>query len=251
MNCPECGNPNQPTATECEYCGASLQAGSAPRKTQLDRNAPPPDPAKRRTVFEPGPVVSPAGGAPVAAPRGLADDPFSSPPRSRPVYDPADPFRAAISPDPGKADPGKAAPSPPAPPVPAGQQAPIASKHATVLERPAAAQRRPAGVLTAFSGPEDNGTLYVLYEGRNTLGRDESQDVRLVDGRVSGQHGFVFVRADGASFIDVSTNGTLVDGKIVHGQQVELQSGTVIRLGDTAVIFTRLAAVPADLWTRP
>ncbi len=246
MNCPECGNPNQPNATECEYCGASLQAGSAPRKTQLDRNAPPPDPAKRRTVFEPGPVVAPVGGPPVVPPRGLADDPFSSPPRSRPVYDPADPFRAAISPDHGSRP---SPPAPPVPPAPAGQ--PVASKHATVLERPAAAQRRPAGVLTAFTGPEDNGTVYVLFEGRNTLGRDESQEVRLADGRVSSQHGFVFVRADGASFIDVSTNGTLVDGKIVHGQQVELTSGTVLRLGDTAVIFTRLAPVPTDLWTRP
>jgi pSer/pThr/pTyr-binding forkhead associated (FHA) protein len=90
--------------------------------------------------------------------------------------------------------------------------------------------------------------VFVLAEGRNTVGRDEGQDLRLEDGRVSGQHAFLFVRADGVSFIDVSTNGSLVDGKPVHGRQVDVDTGAVLRLGDTVLVLTRLAPVPAGAW---
>lgn len=235
MNCPECGNANRAGAAECEFCGHALTAEAASRRTQLDR-APPPDPAKRRTVYEPGP------GAPA---RPQADDPFTSPPPKRPVYDPHDPFRAAIVPPRAPAAP-VAAPAAGAPPFvpPAADSA--TPRQPTVIGQPVA--RRPGAVLLALAGPEDPGRVFVLAEGRNTVGRDEGQDLRLEDGRVSGQHAFLFVRADGVSFIDVSTNGSLVDGKPVHGRQVDVDTGAVLRLGDTVLVLTRLAPVPAGAW---
>lgn len=269
MNCPDCGNPNPPHAVECEFCGRTLVVGEGARRTRLDRDAPPPDAAKRRTVFESGP-----GAAPPAPPDGrrLVDDPFASPPARRMVYDPQDPFRAAIHPThvptgtsgssasgPSASAGGPATPPPPVVQKPAADvataRAPVAAgpaaKGATIYERTASTHRRATGVLVAMSAPDDPGRVFVLYEGRNTLGREESQDVRIEDGKVSSQHAFVFLRADGASFIDVSTNGSLVDGKVVHGQQVELRSGSVVRVGQTVIVFTQLAAVPADAWGAP
>ncbi len=222
MNCPDCGNPNAATATECEFCGRALTTSESARKTQLDRGQAL-DPSKRRTLYDPGPP-KPAGAArepSLAAPL----DPFNAAPK-RSAPDPVDPFKVA---------------APPPPPA-----APVTLHHATVAEGPT--DRRAAGVLVARSRASDPGVVYVLRQGRNTLGRDEGQDIRLTDGKVSNQHAFVFVRPDGASFIDVSTNGSLLDGVVLHGQQGELRDGSWFRVGGTVLVFTRLPDAPESAW---
>ncbi len=224
-SCPDCGNANRPGATECEFCGRALVEGGEARRTRVEQV---PDTAKRRTVYEPPPA---------------ADDPFGSPPRRRAVYDPQDPFRAALAP-PGPAAP----PAQGAPPAQAAPPAETPPRRPTLVQATAQAARRAGAVLWTSRGPDDPGRVHVLSEGRNTLGRDESQDIQLDDGRVSGQHAFVFVRPDGVSFIDVSTNGSLVDGALVHGRQVDVDTGAVLRLGDTLAVLTRLAALPPDAW---
>ena len=223
MNCPDCGNPNPATATECEFCGRALTTSESARRTQLDRGAAR-DPRKRRTRYDPGPA-KPAGrdAAPIVSP---PMDPFTTAPR-RSAPDPIDPFKVAA-------------------PPPA---APATLHQATVADGPT--ERRAAGVLVARARPDEPGVVYVLRQGRNTLGRDEGQDVRLTDGKVSSQHGFVFVRPDGASFIDVSTNGSLLDGVVLHGQQGELRDGSWIRAGGTVLVYVRLPDAPAPAWEAP
>ncbi len=249
MKCPECGNQNPSHAAECEYCGFELAARSADRKTRLD--AGPPPSGRRRTVFEPGkPAVQP----PSRASRTYADDPFASPPPARPPYDPEDPFRTAMRPPAQQPAVQPAAHAAPAhAPQPGPAQAPPrapAVRSATIIDRPKATAGRPAAVLVAYRGPDDGGRPYVLHPGRNTIGRDPAQDVCLEDGRVSSQHGFLFVRPDGASFIDVSTNGSLVDGRAVVGREANLEQGSVMQLGGTLLVFTPLAPLPEDAWSR-
>jgi pSer/pThr/pTyr-binding forkhead associated (FHA) protein len=106
----------------------------------------------------------------------------------------------------------------------------------------------PAGVLLAYTSPDDKGTAHVLRAGRNVLGRDDAADITLADGRISGQHAFVFVRDGSTSFIDVSTNGSVVDGRPVIGQEVVLEDGSVLRLGGMVLVYTRLRTPPEGAW---
>jgi pSer/pThr/pTyr-binding forkhead associated (FHA) protein len=78
--------------------------------------------------------------------------------------------------------------------------------------------------------------VHALRAGRNTLGRDPDCDVVLEDGRVSGQHAFLFIRTEDASYMDVSSNGSVVNGAVVHGDQVVLQSNAVLTLGGTTLV---------------
>jgi pSer/pThr/pTyr-binding forkhead associated (FHA) protein len=71
--------------------------------------------------------------------------------------------------------------------------------------------------------------------------------VVLEDGRVSGQHAFLFVRAEDASFMDVSSNGSVVNGAVVHGEQVILQNHAVLNLGGTTLV---LVVVPEPVLAR-
>lgn len=246
MNCPECGNTNPPGEAYCEYCGHPLGQASELRKTNLDRGAasPPatPDPGKRRTIYEPRSAASPSAPGSLAGPAAQARpsdaapaappvNPFAAPPPERAVYDPSNPFRAALQ---APATP-LSAPSPP-------------PRSATRIDRVDTNTRRAGAVLVAYARPDAPGVVHTLRMGRNTVGRDESNDIRLDDGRVSGQHAFVFVREDGASFIDVSTNGSVVDGRALIGEQTSLGDGGWLRLGGTCLVFVRLPALPALAW---
>lgn len=103
------------------------------------------------------------------------------------------------------------------------------------------------GALFEYRGPTDPGRVHPLRAGRNVLGRDSGCDVVIDDGRVSGQHAFLFIRAEDASFIDVSSNGSVVNGSVVHGEQVVLQNHAVITLGGTTLV---LVIVPEQLLSR-
>ena len=72
------------------------------------------------------------------------------------------------------------------------------------------------------------------------LGREPTCDIVVDDGRVSAQHAYLFLRADDATFLDVSTNGSRVDGQVVSGEQVTLQHGSVIELGDSMLVLAML-----------
>lgn len=103
------------------------------------------------------------------------------------------------------------------------------------------------GALFEYRGPTDPGRVHPLRAGRNVLGRNAECDVVVDDGRVSGQHAFLFIRAEDATFIDVSSNGSVVNGAVVHGEQVVLQNHAVIALGGTTLV---LVIVPEQLLSR-
>jgi pSer/pThr/pTyr-binding forkhead associated (FHA) protein len=103
------------------------------------------------------------------------------------------------------------------------------------------------GALFEYRGPTDPGRVHPLRAGRNTLGRNSDCDVVLEDGRVSGQHAFLFVRAEDASFMDVSSNGSIVNGAAVHGEQVILQNHAVLNLGGTTLV---LVVIPEPVLAR-
>lgn len=91
-------------------------------------------------------------------------------------------------------------------------------------------------------------------EGELVLGRGEEADVRLFDGSVSSKH--ARVRWDGwkrvAWLADLgSTNGTLINGHAVTGEEMELAEGNVVSLGDeTAFLFLRTETLYALVRTR-
>jgi hypothetical protein len=106
---------------------------------------------------------------------------------------------------------------------------------ATLVDAP-----RPKGVVKAvlveYLGADDTGRLHPLKLGRSAAGRAADQDVILRDPRVSAQHGFFVVEPSRTLFMDVSSNGTHVDGALVHGDSVELEQGSVLKLGDTHLV---------------
>jgi predicted component of type VI protein secretion system len=252
VKCPECGNGNPPNVAYCEYCGHDLAPKEASRRTRVEpgQAAPARDASRRRTVYEPSsgpakrgpsppayqqasqPASEPA--PPQASPQATyIDDPFTQPLPRRAAYDPGDPFASALQGPPVVAAP----PSKP-------------THNATKIDGPTSQQ--PLGAaLVAYSTPDAPGVLHALRRGRNTVGRDASNDVSLPDGRVSSQHGFIFVRPDGASFIDVSTNGSLADGVALLGEQAALSHGSWLQIGDTRLVFVAIPVLPHDVWREP
>ena len=257
MRCPSCQNENDAGAAYCDMCGMDL---APPRPAPVASGAPapqPPQPAnphqKRHTIYEPDPTMAsrspPAPPAqpvaPAQAPRGT--DFFAQPPPPRPTFDPRDPFAAASIP-PTKLSASAPIPRAPAPASAPGP-APARPKAHTIVEsaNEGASTALVRGALFEYRGPSDPGRVHPLRVGRNVVGRNDDCDVVLEDGRVSGQHAFVFIRSEDASFIDVSSNGSVVNGSVIHGDQVVLQNHAVITLGGTTLV---LVIVPEQLLSR-
>lgn len=220
--CPSCRGETRPGHPYCELCGADLVVK---RATQIESSsiapAPMPHPSqKRKTLYEPE-AEAPRPG-PISS-RPNTYDPFEHPLPPRAAIDRDDPFRGAVVQPP----PPRSAPVPPPK---------AASKSTTVLDLPRETSRL-LGAVVEHRGADDPGRVHALRQGRNTLGRNDDQDICLDDGRVSGQHGFLFATAGGASYIDISTNGTLVDGNLVHGGQVTLRHGSQLLLGSTTLVL--------------
>ncbi|MEL6345742.1 MAG: FHA domain-containing protein [Myxococcota bacterium] len=254
MRCPHCHNDNPPHLTICDWCGASLTASPAQESSTPKRAAAVSNPGeKRKTMYEPS---SPPP-TPGSTPRPPADDFFGSPPPPRPApRDPDDPFAQSIRPQPPpqpaprqaaprQPAPRQPAPQPSTPPQPAPRQpAPVnvgrpASR--TIIENPARAQGRTLrGALFIFSGDSADGVIAPLYEGRNSLGRADDRDIILEDGRISSEHGFLFLRKDRHTYVDTSTNGSRIDGKVVYGEQVEVRSGSVLEVGGLRLIVVTI-----------
>jgi pSer/pThr/pTyr-binding forkhead associated (FHA) protein len=92
--------------------------------------------------------------------------------------------------------------------------------------------------LFEYRGQGHPGSIHVLRAGRNVLGRDAAVcDVVLDDDRASKQHAFLFIRGDEASFIDVSSNGSMVDGRSVFGTEAKLQQHSTVDIGATRLVF--------------
>jgi len=183
------------------------------------------------------PAAPPAAPSPSSAPT-TPDDYFGNPPPSRPpLHNPDDPFL-----------PSGGGPAYQAPPPAAAAAAGRPNKGKTIIDTSGAAdpQRRTVGALFVYAHAQDAGVIRPLVTGRNTLGRGEDRDVTLDDGRVSSEHGYLFLRPDGASYVDTSTNGSLVDGQVVHGTQVEVRHGSILSLGNLQAVLVTVPANPFE-----
>jgi len=220
LTCAECGADN-PAGTEfCEVCGTPmLQRGKA--RTAM---APPPDAARKsRTLYDPGP----------AKPEPSPSDVFTQSAPRRAGFDPSDPFKSSIV-----SNAPAVAPPRPSPAAPGPVATPRRQK--TVLQAETPVQRDLGAVLCVHGASLQ---LVPLFGGRTAIGRDESADVVLDDPNVSGNHGFLFLKGDGASYIDVSRNGSIVDGAALMGDTAALRHGSVLQLGETRCV---LLLVPND-----
>jgi hypothetical protein len=236
MNCPRCQHPNPDGERYCEICGVDLSGVQITPRAPAPPPPPPPPAvpnphAKRRTLYDPGPASPPLPQGPLPG----ADEVFSRSLPPRKALDPNDPFGAS-APRATAIGPTTQPPAPQAPPPPPAPR-PAAASPRTIVERPAGPMTPSAQVRGALLDPR-YGRLHALRVGRNTVGRDPDQDVVVEDGRVSGRHGFLFIKESGeASFMDVSTNGSVVNGAPLHGEVAELAHGAVLKLGGAAMIL--------------
>lgn len=91
-----------------------------------------------------------------------------------------------------------------------------------------------------------------LKPGANSIGRGPDNDVKLLDGSVSGSHCQILLNEHGAVLKDLgSTNGTFVNRTPV--QEAELQNGQTLHLGGVPMIFLSEEAdlIPAPPPPRP
>ena len=78
------------------------------------------------------------------------------------------------------------------------------------------------------------GSAFRLYDGINTLGRETTNRIKLMDLRVSRNHCEIRKLAQSLFITDLGTrNGTLVNGKTVRKQ--ELKVGDRIQVGNTVL----------------
>lgn len=92
------------------------------------------------------------------------------------------------------------------------------------------------GSVEVTDGPHA-GQKFPLQAGETRIGRAKDRGVAILldkDGEVSSYHGSIVVTMDGRMlYKDESTNGSVVDGKLVHHSQSELHSGSLLEFGGT------------------
>jgi len=99
-------------------------------------------------------------------------------------------------------------------------------------------RKKLVGFLVTYSRSQ-NGVFFPLYEGRNAVGSDPSQNVHIEgDTQISGKHLFILYRVHDRKFKikdEMSTNGTFINGDIID--EGELKNFDMIRIGDTHLVF--------------
>ncbi len=104
------------------------------------------------------------------------------------------------------------------------------------------AQRSLRGWLVSFT-LDPSGVDYRLFEGQNTIGRNEKNQIRISnDGKVSSEHALILFRENKAFFSDkMSSNPNFVSDKELNpGESVELKDGVRIRMGSHEYIFRKV-----------
>lgn len=115
----------------------------------------------------------------------------------------------------------------------------VAAAANVVPQRRAVASGKPiVGFLYSISRT-GLGEYWPLQIGRNTIGQDDSSDIVLKEGTVSGNHAVLIVRqvknTGGviAAVTDTqSTNGTMINGETIGFQAVECHDGDILTIGN-------------------
>ena len=71
----------------------------------------------------------------------------------------------------------------------------------------------------------------VLREGRTSIGRNPDCNVCLQDGKVSGSHGTLYIEAEQNRYLDTSSNGSHINGKLLIGDKQILKHSDTIKVG--------------------
>ncbi|OIV37583.1 hypothetical protein BIV57_10300 [Mangrovactinospora gilvigrisea] len=110
----------------------------------------------------------------------------------------------------------------------------------------------PPGTPTLhITGGPDAGGVHLLRPGTLRIGRSAEADVPLDDPDVSRTHALLTVaeRPGGPAEVTVadpgSTNGTLLDGRLVGPDPVPLPPGALLQLGESSVVLTDSPPRPA------
>ncbi|HVX89915.1 MAG TPA: FHA domain-containing protein [Gemmatimonadales bacterium] len=93
-----------------------------------------------------------------------------------------------------------------------------------------------AGMVNGRLVSLTDGREYAIGQGRATIGRDADCDVVIESKSVSRKHAEIMGTDKGYLLVDLSTNGTFVNGQKIAGQQV-LARADVIRVGDADLRF--------------
>src|SRR5262245_9137668 len=98
--------------------------------------------------------------------------------------------------------------------------------------------------IMIISGP-DKGRSFLLEAGSTLqIGRSQATATRRIDATVSRGHCEIDYDGQQAMLVNISTNGTLVNGKSI-GQQ-ELRHGDVVRIGGTEFRYQVAEVSEAD-----
>lgn len=99
--------------------------------------------------------------------------------------------------------------------------------------------RRVAGVLVSFSH-NPSGEVFKIYEGRNTIGRGQDNDIAIPqDQSMSGHHLVIVYREGDGRFLmedQMTSNGTWLNGTFA-GDRTEIKTNDVIVAGGTKFVF--------------
>ncbi len=115
---------------------------------------------------------------------------------------------------------------------------------------PRSVTREAWGRLVIVDGP-GTGTVFPLMGNKTAIGRDAGIDASLTaDDTVSRIHATLVRSTEGKIlFIDQSRNGSRVNGRQVHMNQVEVTSGARIEVGLTSLEFTDFRSSSASVET--
>jgi hypothetical protein len=106
-----------------------------------------------------------------------------------------------------------------------------------VIEKQYREERKLVGWLVTYS-LNKMGNDFRLYEGWNTIGRDEDCNITVSDPMVSRKHASILFRDNGYKIQDErSSHGTRVNEKDIYNEFVDLQDNDSIRLGETEFKF--------------
>ena len=84
---------------------------------------------------------------------------------------------------------------------------------------------------------------YHLVEGKTTIGRGEDNDIILTDDRVSGFHAIIYVDSSSQRYLDISSNGSLINGTRFFCDKFDLTNGSQIALGDALLTFVLIPSI--------
>jgi pSer/pThr/pTyr-binding forkhead associated (FHA) protein len=106
-----------------------------------------------------------------------------------------------------------------------------------------ARERQITGVLATFSH-RFQGDLFILYEGRNTIGSGSACDISIPSDRLmSSEHAMILCRVGRDELHDMlSTNGTFLNEEYVGTKGADLADGAMIKAGSTIFQFRKITS---------